>query len=133
MLKHTVDCLIAYQDGIVLIEREHFPFGLALPGGKVEENETLEEAVVREMLEETHLRLSDLRQFRTYSAPDRDPRFRAISTVFVAQGHGTLRAGDDAKRARVVSWDDIGRMQSEFAFDHYKILCDYRREYCCSQ
>lgn len=112
----------------MLVERRKAPLGLALPGGHVEEKETLEQAVEREIREETNLRLARLRQFHTYSEPDRDPRGRVISTVYTADGYGTLRAGDDAKGAQVVPLDSIDTLADKMAFDHYKILSDYREE-----
>jgi len=127
-MKHTVDCIVRYQGGVVLVERSKEPLGLALPGGHVEENETLEQAVEREIREETNLRLARLRQFHTYSEPERDPRGRVISTVFTADGYGTLKAGDDAKHARIVPLDSFDALADKFAFDHYKILADYRNE-----
>ena len=67
----TVDAIIEINGGIVLIERSNPPFGFALPGGFVDYNESLEDAVRREMKEETDLDLEDLKQFHTYSEPNR--------------------------------------------------------------
>ena len=84
----TVDIIIETLQGIVLIERSNPPYGWALPGGFVDYGESLEEAAAREAKEETNLDLVDLRQFHTYSAPGRDPRFHTITTVFIAEGQG---------------------------------------------
>ncbi|MFH1640994.1 MAG: macro domain-containing protein [Candidatus Omnitrophota bacterium] len=119
----TVDAIIEINDGIVLIKRSNPPFGYALPGGFVDYNESLEDAVRREMKEETDLDLEDLRQFHTYSEPGRDPRFHTICTVFLAKGKGTPKAGDDAAGVKVVKLDEISKL--EFAFDHKEILQDY--------
>src|SRR4030042_65210 len=89
----TVDAIIEIEGGIVLIERSNPPFGLALPGGFVDYNESLEDAVRREMKEETNLDLEGLKQFHTYSEPGRDPRFHTIATVFIAQGQAKPKAG----------------------------------------
>ena len=124
---HAADCIIRYRGGIVLIERQKEPFGLALPGGKLDGNESLEQTVVREMEEETNLTLANVRQFRTYSAPNRDPRFRAISTVFTADGIGELRAKSDAKSVCVIRLEELDALRGRFAFDHYDILSDYRQ------
>ena len=119
----TVDAIIELNDGIVLIERSNPPFGWALPGGFVDYGESLEEAVKREAKEETGLDLIDLKQFHTYSEPDRDPRFHTIGTVFIAKGQGKPKAGDDAASAKIVKLNEIENL--DFAFDHKKIIQDY--------
>jgi ADP-ribose pyrophosphatase YjhB (NUDIX family) len=78
---------------------------------------------MREMKEETGLDLVDLKQFHTYSEPERDPRFHTICTVFLATGRGEPKAGDDAASLKVIKLDEIERL--EFAFDHKEILKDY--------
>ena len=123
----TVDIIIEVADrGIVLIERKNPPHGWALPGGFVDYEESLEKAAVREAKEETNLALSEIKQFHTYSDPCRDPRFHTICTVFIAQGKGRPRAGDDAAKIRVAKLNEIKDLN--LAFDHKKILlADYRR------
>lgn len=118
----TVDIIIEYGKGIVLIRRKNPPEGWAMPGGFVDYGESLEEAAVREAKEETGLDIELLRQFHTYSEPDRDPRHHTITTVYIAKGKGTIESGDDAKEARVFSKDDLPK---DIAFDHRKILDDY--------
>ena len=120
----TVDAIIEIEpDAIVAIERSNPPFGLALPGGFVDYGESLEDAVVREAKEETGLDLSDLKQFHTYSEPDRDPRFHTIGTVFLAKAKGKPQAGDDAKGLKIVKLSEVENL--DFAFDHKKIIQDY--------
>lgn len=118
----TVDVIIEYEGGIVLIKRKNPPEGWALPGGFVDYGETLEGAAVREAKEETGLDIELIRQFHTYSEPDRDPRHHTITTVFIAKGKGLLRSGDDAKEANVF-WKDT--LPERIAFDHRRILNDY--------
>lgn len=120
----TVDIIISYQGGIVLIERKNPPPGWALPGGFVDYGESLETAAVREALEETNLAVELTGQFHTYSDPGRDPRQHTISTVFTALGRGLLKAGDDAAKAMVYQSDNL---PEEIAFDHRRILADYWR------
>lgn len=125
----TADCLIRYsaedgREGIVLIWRRNTPVGWALPGGFIDYGESVEEAVRREMKEETGLDLEELDLFSVYSAPDRDPRFHTISTVFTARGSGELKAGDDAARAAVFPLDELPAPE-EIVFDHNNIISDY--------
>ena len=118
----TVDIIIEVGDKIVLIERKNPPKMWALPGGFVDYGESLENAAVREAKEETGLDVQLVRQFHTYSDPDRDPRKHTISTVFIAKATGEPRGGDDAARAVLFSKDQIPDVM---AFDHRKILQDY--------
>jgi O-acetyl-ADP-ribose deacetylase (regulator of RNase III)/ADP-ribose pyrophosphatase YjhB (NUDIX family) len=121
----TVDIIIEMEDGLVVIERSNPPYGFALPGGFLDYGESLEEAAEREAKEETNLELKDLKQFHTYSAPGRDPRFQTVSTVFTAKGIGEPHSGDDAKALKVVPWDELKMM--DFAFDHKEIILEYLR------
>ena len=118
----TVDVIIEYSGGIVMIRRKNPPEGWALPGGFVDYGESLEDAAVREAREETGMEIELIRQFHTYSDPGRDPRRHTISTVFVARADGTPRAGDDAGEARVFRRGDL---PDRIAFDHRNILEDY--------
>jgi 8-oxo-dGTP diphosphatase len=118
----TVDVIIEYEGGVVLILRKNPPPGWALPGGFVDYGETAQAAVRREAKEETNLELAGLKMFSVYSDPARDPRQHTITTVFVAQGHGRLKGGDDASKAQVFNLEDL----PELAFDHIKILKDYQ-------
>jgi len=113
--------------GIVLIERGKAPFGKALPGGKVEYGETVEDAVRREMMEEVHLELDDLTQFHVYSDPNRDFRHHSVEVTFIARGVGSVQAGDDAAGAWIVPFDQIP--WDEMAFDHGDILRDYIQKF----
>lgn len=118
----TVDLIIEYNKGIILIKRRNPPEGWALPGGFVDSGESLEDAAVREAKEETGLDVDLLRQFHTYSAPDRDPRHHTITTVYIARAEGKAVAGDDAKEIGVFSKD---MLPGQIAFDHREIINDY--------
>ena len=122
----AVDGIVHYNGGIVLIERKNPPFGLAFPGGFVDRNkESADEAIIREIKEETNLEVISCKQFRLYSEPKRDPRGHVASMVFNVKAKGELKAKDDAICARVFSNEEI--LNSKLAFDHGKIFEDYMR------
>lgn len=122
----TVDAIVfalVPDTKLLLIQRKNPPFQnqWSFPGGFVAMSETLEEAVERELQEETGLLLKNLRQFKTFSAIDRDPRGRTLSVAFVAKLAGEpvpLVAGDDAENAR---WFPLSELPA-LAFDHEAIL-----------
>lgn len=121
----AVDIIIELKDkGIVLIQRKNPPYGWAIPGGFVDYGETLEDAAVREALEETSLHIKLQCQLHSYSDPQRDPRFHTISTVFVAEADGVPQAADDAKAVGIFTENNL---PESMAFDHKKILADYFR------
>lgn len=119
----TVDIIIEVKGkGIVLIERANPPFGWALPGGFVDYGESLETAAVREAREETSLDVELVRQFHSYSDPDRDPRQHNITTVFIARANGAPKAASDAKNFGFFKENSL---PENMAFDHAVILQDY--------
>jgi 8-oxo-dGTP diphosphatase len=108
---------------VLLIRRKNPPYqgGWAFPGGFVDMHETLEEAVARELEEETGLQGVELRQLRAFSAIDRDPRARVIGIAFYGFTHeanSEVNANDDAEKARWFPLDDI----PELVFDHGEIF-----------
>lgn len=123
----TVDGIIEYQHkkekGIVLIERKDPPHGWALPGGFVDYGESVENALIREMKEETNLDISIIKLLGVYSDPNRDKRMHTASVVYVVKGKGKLKAKDDAKNVALVPLNKIKNY--DLAFDHKKIFEDY--------
>jgi len=126
-IKLTVDAVVfGYQDGkisILLIQRKYAPFKgqWAIPGGFVLEDESLEEAVERELREETGVSINYLEQLYTFGDVGRDPRGRVVSVAYFGlirpDGH-TLEASTDAEKAQ---WFDINKLP-KLSFDHSKIL-----------
>jgi 8-oxo-dGTP diphosphatase len=121
----TCDVIIQLDNDpkrIVLVRRRNPPLGWALPGGFVDEGETLEEAAVREAREETGLTVDLVRQFHAYSDPRRDPRGHTVTVVFVGRAAGEPRGADDAAEAR-----GFGRegLPVDIVFDHREIIEDY--------
>jgi len=123
----TVDAVVfrknTEQLEVLLIQRKHYPFeGMwALPGGFVEMEETVETAVVRELEEETNLKVEGLKQLHTFSELGRDPRGRTVSVTFYGITpfeSSQVKGGDDAADAR---WFTLKNMP-ELAFDHIEAV-----------
>ena len=118
--KLTVDAVIILNSKIVLIKRKRPPYKgkFALPGGFVDIGETTEEAVAREVLEETGLSIEIVKLLGVYSNPSRDPREHNVSVCYLTKGKGNPKADSDA--------DDIGLFDPndlpELAFDHNMII-----------
>ncbi|MCW3092221.1 MAG: hydrolase [Ferruginibacter sp.] len=129
MIKVAVDAIVfgySKNEGVsvLLIKRKYPPFkdGWAIPGGFILENESLEEAVERELLEETGIKVNYLEQLYSFGAPKRDPRQRIISIAYFALVKSSmfqqLNASTDAAEAQ---WFNINKLPA-LAFDHKKIL-----------
>lgn len=135
----------------LVVKRGEQPFQgrWALPGGFVREDEDLDGAAARELVEETGLCVHDpgtpgpvpgtgahLEQLATYGAPDRDPRMRVVSVAHLALAPDlpAPRAGGDANSARWAPVEDLLGLEGAgahedgksepLAFDHARILAD---------
>jgi 8-oxo-dGTP diphosphatase len=120
----AADGIIIHKNKIVLVKRGRAPFknSYALPGGFVEYNERVEDAVVREMKEETGLSTEVISILGVYSDPDRDPRGHTVSVAFELRvSGGKLKPGDDAKEVGLFSLSELPKL----AFDHDKIVTDF--------
>lgn len=109
---------------VLLIKRGNEPFKgqWAVPGGFIGIDEELEDAVVRELFEETNLTGVKLHQLHTFGKCGRDPRGRQITIVFAGilkESAAKIKGGDDAAEAR---WFDIGNLPENLAFDHKEVL-----------
>ncbi|MFX0124145.1 MAG: NUDIX domain-containing protein [Candidatus Hodarchaeota archaeon] len=125
---HAADGLLISENGkIVLIQRKgdtYYDFW-ALPGGTVDEGETVEEALIREMKEETGINVEPKEILGIFSDPERDPRGRVISTVFICDYEGELKAGSDAGSIILSTVEEALNMN--LAFDHKFILQCYQQ------
>ena len=123
----TADCIVITRDTsskVLLIERYADPYKgcWAFPGGFLEMNETTEECAIRELSEETGLRLESMQQLGTYSKVDRDPRGRTITVAYLAVVERTMevKGQDDAAKAKWFPIDELPKL----AFDHDEIMRD---------
>jgi 8-oxo-dGTP diphosphatase len=123
----TVDCVVfGFDEGdlkVLLVRRELDPFRgkWALPGGFVHEDESLDEAARRELLEETGIEKLYLEQLYTFGDVARDPRGRVITVAYYALvklADHRVKAATDASSAAWFPVADAPRL----AFDHEKIL-----------
>jgi 8-oxo-dGTP diphosphatase len=122
----TVDIVIVTRERrprVLLIRRKNEPHAgmWAIPGGFVEMDESLEDAARRELHEETGVQATELEQLHTFGDPNRDPRGRTISVVYLARMDPKQlhpRAADDAA---AVGWHPLDQ-PPPLAFDHDLIL-----------
>jgi len=126
-MRFAIDGILQKEGKILLIRRAGRTFHnyWALPGGIVEEGETVEEALTREMLEELGVEVTILDILGVYSKPNRDPRDHTISVVFICEYEGKPEAGDDATTFGEFPEGMVPEL--ELAFDHKQIVRDYRK------
>lgn len=130
----TVDSVVIRSGHVLLVERGHNPGKglLALPGGYLNPREDFVEGALRELAEETKIKVSkevleaSVRCVRPFAHPDRDLRGRTITHVsLIDLGHGPLpevKGSDDAARAFWIPLSEIPEMVEEFFGDHYAII-----------
>jgi len=108
---------------VLLVKRGVEPFkgSWAIPGGFVRMNESLDDAAIRELKEETGVEDVYLEQLYSFGSPDRDPRTRVITVAYFALVPSKklrLKATTDAID---VNWFSM-YVLPELAFDHREIL-----------
>ena len=121
----TADCVVITKEDtpqVLLIQRGFEPFKgcWAIPGGFMDMDETTEQCAIRELEEETGLKISDVRQIGAFSKVDRDPRGRTITVAYLAIVDAPLEVKglDDAAKAK---WFPLSALPP-LAFDHADIL-----------
>ncbi|GGP21065.1 bifunctional nicotinamide-nucleotide adenylyltransferase/Nudix hydroxylase [Silvimonas iriomotensis] len=132
----TVDAVVIHSGHILLVRRRNLPGrGLwALPGGFVDEDEPIRDAAIRELREETRLKVpapvlaGSIRANRVFDHPRRSLRGRTITHAFLIEltptgdGLPKVRGGDDADRARWVPLFEFTRMEAQLFEDHFYIV-----------
>ena len=123
----TADCIVITKESdakVLLIQRGDEPFKgcWAFPGGFMNMDETTEQCAIRELEEETGLKVIELHQIGAYSKVDRDPRGRTITVAYLVVIDKPLPVigQDDAAKAE---WWPLSTLP-QLAFDHDEILKD---------
>ena len=123
----TADCIVVTREvepKVLLIQRGDEPFkgAWAFPGGFMNTDETTEQCAIRELEEETGLRVSAIHQIGAYSKVDRDPRGRTVTVAYLAiiDKPIAVTGQDDAANAE---WWPLANLPN-LAFDHYEIIQD---------
>jgi len=127
----TADCIVITKEAeakVLLIERGDEPFKgcWAFPGGFMNMDETTAQCAIRELEEETGLKVSEVHQIGAYSKVDRDPRGRTVTVAYLAIDEPLAVNGqDDAAKAQ---WFLLSALP-ELAFDHDEIIQDAVKKY----
>ncbi len=128
----TVDAVVVQSGHILLVERRAHPGKglMALPGGFLDPREKLRDAVIRELREETRIKVpapvltGSIVKTEVFDDPYRSARGRTITHAYLIELSGDtlpkVKGGDDAARAFWVPFADI---KPEMMFeDHYHII-----------
>ena len=128
----TADCVVMTKETVpqvLLIERGADPYKgcWAFPGGFMNMDETTEQCAIRELEEETGMKVSELHQIGAYSKVDRDPRGRTITVAYLAiiDTPVVVTGQDDAAKAQWFPIDSLPPL----AFDHEDIMQDAIKAY----
>ena len=128
----TADCIVITRKAepkVLLIERGDEPFKgcWAFPGGFMNMDETTEQCAIRELEEETGLKVSEVHQIGAYSKVDRDPRGRTVTVAYLAiiDAPMAVNGQDDAAKAQ---WFLLSALP-QLAFDHDEIIQDAIKKY----
>ena len=122
----TVDAVIRYKkSSIILIRRKNPPFQgeLALPGGFVDIGETVEDACIREVKEETNINVKIIKLIGVFSDPKRDSRAHTVSIAYLCEPltkNEKPKAQDDAAEIEIVPFSKVKFLK--LSFDHKKII-----------
>lgn len=130
----TVDACVVCNGHILLIRRRTHPGKglMALPGGFLDQTEFIEDAIVRELAEETRIKVSkeklkdNIKFVRVFDSPKRSLRGRSIThcglIVLNLPELPKVRGSDDADRASWVPLHKFFGMSEQMFEDHYSII-----------
>lgn len=137
----TVDAVVFCNNHVLVIERAKSPGKglLALAGGFIEQHETVEQGIIRELVEETKIDVplgklkNSLIEVIVYDAPNRSLRGRTITHagLIVLRGEKTLpkvKGADDAASAKWIPVDKVIVNQNRYFEDHFHIIQDMLRK-----
>lgn len=129
-LRHVVvDAIVVKNQKSLLIRRApHLINGSkwAIPGGFLNRGETLEQAVIRELKEETGLEGKITKLFKIIDSPKRKNEDRQnVAFIYEVKAEGELKFNKE--EVSEAKWFDVSNLPKEqdFAFDHYKIIQDF--------
>lgn len=133
----TVDSVVVQSGHVLLIQRGASPgFGLwAMPGGFIDEYETLRKASIRELREETRLKIPEIildkaisdKDTEVFDNPTRSARGRTITHAYLyilddTQKLPKVKGADDAQDAKWVPFSEFEQMENEMFEDHWHIV-----------
>lgn len=124
----TADAVLLKGREVLLIRRAREPWKdmWALPGGFVDVGERVEDAVRRELMEESGLRGDIVDLLGVWSEPKRDPRGHIVTVAFVLKVGGIIDVGQDEEEVLEARWHPLDKLP-ELAADHADILAVARR------
>lgn len=140
-IHNTVDSIVMKSGCLLLVKRKFHP-GInqyALPGGFVNESESLEDSMLRELKEETRIAIpkkelrKQIKSSKIFDHPQRSLRGRVITNVYLIDlGYGALpnvKEGSDARGSEWVPMADVMKMEDTLFEDHYDIIINMTSKY----
>lgn len=133
----TVDCIVIRSGHVLVVRRKGSPGRglIALPGGFLNQKETIREGAIRELKEETGIKVSkelldsSILEEKVFDHPERSLRGRTITHAFLIDlGGGPLpivKGSDDTDKAWWMSLSDLATREAEFFEDHFHIISHF--------
>ncbi len=134
---NTVDAIVIRSGHVLTVRRKGSPGRglIALPGGFLNQKETTQDGMIRELKEETGIKLpkqeliNAIKESKVFDYPERSLRGRTITHAFLIDlGHGSLpvvKGSDDADKAWWMSLSDLATREDQFFEDHFHIITHF--------